>query len=330
MKVLLIDADSKMPNLALMKLSAWHKSQGDQVFLKKGLNTQQLLFCPGPDIAYISCIFEKNKDKALDLAEIYQRMGIKVTSGGPAIGNELPDHIEHTMPDYGLYGADYSMGFTSRGCIRQCAFCKVWKLEGGIHENAPISEFHDLDHSKIMLLDNNILASPRWIENWNYILSNGLDVCMTQGFDARLITEDSANMIADARCFDTKFNNRAVYTAWDNIVDEKEVLRGIDLLIAAGIRRASIIVYMLVNFFPATLEQDIYRFKTLVARGVRPFVMPYNGNRAHPLVRYGQRPAIYMRMTPEKYIELRNAGVAHPEDTISHLRRLASSASFLP
>jgi hypothetical protein len=175
----------------------------------------------------------------------------------------------------------------------------VPRYEGFIRDHAPITEFHRPDHKRIMLLDNNILASPRFRENWRYILEQGLGVCVSQGFDARLVTEEVAGMIADARCYDIKFRNQAVYTAWDNPADEGAVLRGIRLLLEAGIPGPKIIVYVLVGY-NTSLEQDLYRFRRLLELGVRPFAMPYNGSH-HPLTRWGQRPLIYTRIPFEEY-----------------------------
>ena len=316
MKVLLVDVDSKMPNLALMKLSAHHKARGDEVgLLRHRIEEVPLDYF---DKAYISCIFSKNAKCAerikIGLNAIKGLGSNAVEIGGYGVnGIKLPDEIEHTMPDYDLYDCDFSMGFTSRGCIRNCPFCHVPKLEGGIRDHASIQEFHHPDHKKIMLLDNNFLASPKWRENWRLVLEQGLKMCMTQGFDARLITEESAELIADARSYDTKFQDHRVYTAWDDPTDKEPILRGIQRLLDAGVRGPSIIVYMLIGF-NTTLEQDLYRFDTLVGMGTRPFVMPFNGRRDHPMVRWGQRPAIYMRIPFGEYARLKEAGISHPEE----------------
>ncbi|MHA2068744.1 MAG: radical SAM protein, partial [Candidatus Thorarchaeota archaeon] len=113
MKVLLVDADSQkgFPNLALMKLSSDFKNTGSDVDLLKGIpDTAPLVEY---DAVYISCIFFQNKDAVLDYAN---QFSCKVTIGGSGSNNDsLPHHIEHIMPDYSLYGIDFSMGFTSRG-----------------------------------------------------------------------------------------------------------------------------------------------------------------------------------------------------------------------
>ena len=119
MKIGLIDVDGKMPNLALMKLSAWHKERGDDVDL-----TMPVL-AAGYDKVYMSKVFTWSDMPCLpDNAE--------VGGTGCDLHKTLPDEIEHLCPDYLLYKMDYSMGFLTRGCIRKCEFCFVPEKEGNI------------------------------------------------------------------------------------------------------------------------------------------------------------------------------------------------------
>lgn len=165
MKVLLVQVDGKMPNLALMKISSWHKKQGDKVFLQNLIN---------PDKVYISCIFSQNRAKALGIAKMFN---CQVEVGGYGINDaQLPFDVEHTMPDYSLYGIRYSIGFTSRGCIRNCPWCIVPKKEGNIKDHAPINEFYVSAWKKLILWDNNFLASPRWYENLREIITRKIKV----------------------------------------------------------------------------------------------------------------------------------------------------------
>ena len=116
MRILLADLDISnrrrpFPNLALMKLSAYHKARGDEVFLNFPL-------CQ-PDITYASCIFSWHKPNLIEQSVIAGGSGIDLDTW-------LPNEVEHIMPDYSLYpNIDFSMGFTSRGCIRDCPFCLV-------------------------------------------------------------------------------------------------------------------------------------------------------------------------------------------------------------
>lgn len=122
MKVLLIDVDSTIPNLALMKISAYYKSIGHEVGLV-GLDN--------PDIVYASIIFKKNRHKVDGLRFFYPEADIIIGGSGYDLHVKLPNEIENMMPDYDLYpNTDCSMGYSSRGCNRRCKFCIVPDKEG--------------------------------------------------------------------------------------------------------------------------------------------------------------------------------------------------------
>ena len=141
MKVGLIDLDSTgFPNLALMKLSAWHKQKGDEIYFNMPVMEKT-------DLTYISCVFTKNKDKLPALSHaLLGGTGFGLNNlGGTGIGMDgasLPPEVEHTKPDYSLYNTTASYGFTSRGCIRHCRCCIVPGKEGNIKSHASIYEFY--------------------------------------------------------------------------------------------------------------------------------------------------------------------------------------------
>lgn len=118
-RVLLVDIDSKIPNLALMKISQWHKNQGDEV----GFSVSD------PDLVYGSCIFKDNAPRAYQLFIKYANA--KVQIGGPGIGKALlPDEINILKPDYSLYpDLDYSIGYSTRGCPRKCFDIRLINFE---------------------------------------------------------------------------------------------------------------------------------------------------------------------------------------------------------
>lgn len=294
MRILLIDVDSKMPNLALMKLSAWHKRRGDEVRLWRMQTEDCATLAPADweGKIYVSCVFSEN-------AWVARAFGgsPNVEVGGYGVnGAKLPDEIEHTMPDYDLYGADYSMGFTSRGCIRKCPFCVVPEKEGPIRDHAPIPEFLYPGHNKVILLDNNFLASPKWKENLQFIIDHNLKVNFTQGLDIRLIDEENAAMLAECDYRAQNFKDRQLYFSFDTPEIEPEMTHGIETLRGAGIPidRHHITFYMLVGFgadpedytWDYFVEHDYRRFKVLREFGVRPYVMTYNDRRDIPLLRY--------------------------------------------
>ena len=260
MKVALIDLDMlkckrrrAFPNLALMKLSAWHKSQGDDVSLNFPL--------AGTDLIYASCVFTWHKPKDLST---------KVQYGGSGIGNYesvLPKEVEHIMPDYNLYpDVHWSMGYTSRGCIRNCRFCKVRAKEGYIEAVAEPAEFYDPRFSKILLLDNNILSAPNCISTFKWLANAGLLTDFNQGLDIRCLREEHVHYLARMRVKTYRF-------AFDSIAYEKAVKAGIALMDKAGISRRKLSFYVLVGF--DNHDHAIERIKLLQSYGVDIYPMIY-------------------------------------------------------
>lgn len=272
-RILLVDADGKkgFPNLALMKISAWYKMQGYKVDLIKGVPQAP----PLVDYfkAYISCIFYQNASAVSTYARM---LDCEVTTGGIGISHDtLPDEIEHIMPDYSLYGIDFSMGFTSRGCNRKCPWCVVPSKEGGIRDNAPISEFLRDDHNKVVLMDNNFQASPRWRENLDFIIENELKVNFNQGLDIRKVTKEFAARLSETKYYSWTFKNRGLHFSFDTLKVEKAVRRGLKKLQDAGIPARIVMFYVLVGF-DTTIEEDLYRVQVLKDLGVTPFIMIFN------------------------------------------------------
>jgi hypothetical protein len=292
MRILLVDADSKtgFPNLVLMKLSAWHKQQGDHIELIKGIpNTQPLEHY---DKTYISCIFFQNKERVLDYAS--QLDNVVVGGSGIDLDTTLDHDLEHIMPDYDLYNINFSMGFTSRGCIRNCGFCIVPEKEGKIRHNASIAEFLHPDHEKVILLDNNFLASPRWREHLQYLIYHGINVNFSQGLDIRLLTDEMAELLSHTKYYSWNFKTRGLHFAFDDLRYEKDVWQGIDLLEKAGIPLKHCLFYVLIGY-NTTEEQDLYRIRSLYSRGVHPYVMPYNKHKSD-LTRWVNR--LYYQFIP--------------------------------
>lgn len=284
MKVLLIDVDSRIPNLALMQISAWHKAQGDTVSLDVPNN---------PDKVYISCIFKKNRTTALGIAKVYPNAEVLI--GGSGVNyQDLPEEMDTLYPDYDLYknlicqrcghqshackctkglvpgNMFYSMGFTTRGCIRQCPFCIVRDKEGPFHRWQHVSEFVNPKYKKVILLDNNVYADKKWFfENTDYILEKKLAWNPIQGMDIRLLDHEIAQRLKEL-----KWWGRMKF-AWDNMADENAVRDGIFELKEVGIDiRNRVQFYVLVNFC-TTQEQDKYRCRELKKLGTNAFVMAF-------------------------------------------------------
>lgn len=134
MKIGLIDVDGKgFPNLALMKLSAYHKAVGDSVDLWNGFDWY--------DRVYMSRVFDRTYTP--DPLEPVNCTEIVKGGTGWDHSENLPYDVEHTYPDYELYGiTDTAYGFLTRGCPRGCKFCIVSGKEGRrSHKVADLSEW---------------------------------------------------------------------------------------------------------------------------------------------------------------------------------------------
>ena len=276
MKVLLVRFEGKrkkkrFPNLALMKLSTWHKARSDQA----GLHVKN------PDRVYISVIFKQNLPQAQGVVAYYPRAECFI--GGPGLDqpNRLSDiagiplGIDDVMPDYSLFGYDFSMGFTMRGCFRNCPWCIVPRLEGPVRAGTPIENFHHPDHRKIILLDNNFFAGPSWRPTLKYIQDQGLKVNFSQGLDIRLMNEEMAGLLADTKCYSWSFHTPMIYFAWDQVGIEAQVRKGIEMLLEAGIHHRKLTFYVLTGF-DSTHAEDLHRVMALKEYDVDPYIMVYN------------------------------------------------------
>ena len=290
MRILLIDGDGIFPNLALMKLSGYFKEKGHDV--KFGS-------CKNPDRVYISCVFPDNREKALSASAFYPESEIHFGGGGFNLSSKLSDEIEHHRPDYSIYPkVDFSLGFTTRGCIRNCGFCIVPEKEGPIRIHSPLKEFIEPRFNKIMLLDNNLLSYSKHEEILQELIEIDKKVSLSQGLDIRLINKRNAGLLNQIKYYDSSFKDRRLYFSWDFPEIEKAVKRGINLLLSEGIPPDHLMFYVLMCY-NTKYDQDIYRLRTLIDLGVKPYVMLYNGLKGtyqHHMKRWIQRR--YYKMIP--------------------------------
>lgn len=281
-KVLLCDIDSTMLNLALAKISAYHKQKGDVVTLMRGTNTGARLdnwIVPWDDV-YISCIFPKNKEISEQLAVQFPESNVYIGGTGIDLSTVLPTEIDKMMPDNSIYHSIYpetkyiSYGFTMRGCIRNCQFCVVREKEGNAH---PVGDLYDVwnkdtGHTKVVLFDNNILALPdHFALVASQIKKENLRIDWNQSLDIRLVNEENAKILAGLK-FDPYLR-----FSWDNIKTEAAVRRGIQILKDAGALRHPAVFDVLIGF-DSTFEEDLYRANVLRELGMKCFMMRYNGN----------------------------------------------------
>ncbi len=275
--------DGKLPNLALMKLSHWHKEQGDNVYFEQSI--EKGLFEPDYDIVYGSTIFTTTQKKV----ELFKNNFKNAIIGGTGYDNTTKvEHIigcgdyEYENYDYSIYPEyKYSIGFTQRGCRLKCSFCVVPKKEGKM---AIVNSINDIyrqgTEKKLHLLDNDFFGQEMWEERSKEIIDGKFQVCFNQGINVRLIHKEGAEYLAQMKYMDDQFSTKRIYTAWDNRRDENIFIKGIDIMLNAGIKPNHILVYMLCGYWKWETFDDIYyRFEKMKQIGLLPYPMVYGQNK---------------------------------------------------
>lgn len=265
MKVGLIDVDGHrgFPNLPLMKLSAWHKKQGDSVEWYYPLTSGHM------DRVYKSKVFTFSPDY------MYYVDADEVISGGtgyryPDGGEPLPQEIEHIYPDYGIYGIeDTAYGFLTRGCPRGCDFCIVKDKEG--KRSVKAANLDEFWHGQpyIEALDPNFFACRDWEDLAGQLIESEAWVNFNQGVDARVMTAEKIEAIR-------RMKMRAIHFAWDRYEDKDKVLPKLQMFREiTGWDHNRVRVYVLTNY-NTTIEQDLERIYTLRDLDCDPYVMIYD------------------------------------------------------
>lgn len=281
MKIRLVDVDSKIPNLALMKISAYHKENGDKV----GFDI------PDPDKVYASVIFTKNAWKARALQFMFPGIPIDLGGSGIDLNKILPFGIEEMKPDYDLYPSKYSQGFTTRGCIRSCSYCIVPKKEGNIKIEQHPEAFHDDRFDTCMIMDNNLFSAGReWtLSVLEWFKTNKIKY-MDHGLDARLLTSEYANLLRDLKL------KTGLKFAFDNVKDEPAVLKSIKILERAGFNlKQEVSFYVFTGGFGSDFDDALYRCNRLRELGTNAFVMRYHNRdrRLNKLAKWANRRWAY-------------------------------------
>lgn len=265
MRIGLIDVDShNYPNLALMKISAYHKAQGDDVEWWWGWGQY--------DRVYMSKVFDDtyspDHPEPLNTKELVK--------GGTGYDKKtvLPPEIEHMCPDYSLYPdltQDTAFGFLTRGCPNNCPFCGVCEKEGRIScKVADLSEWWN-GQKNIVLMDPNILACREHMDLLKQLADSKAWVDINQGLDARLLTPQNIEVIKTIRI-------KEIHFAWDLMKNSKRVIKGLNLWKRLGKKNKHGswgTVYVLTNF-DTTMAENLFRIYKLDKMGFDPYVMVYD------------------------------------------------------
>jgi len=271
-----IEVGCLIPSNALMKVSAWHKAQGDLVEV---IGVQRELgyvpaFSGTPDILYASKPFDFTPDYAYwPECEI-----VKGGTGYDPTAHLPMGDLDSIMPDYDLLGCTYAMGRVTRGCPRACDFCMVKDSDGTRpRQVAEVSDWY-AGQGVIRLMDDNLAAIPDvFMQTCADLKATGAKV-IWEALDVRLLTDEMcAALVSVKRQTSIKF-------AWDKLADEADVLAGLRRMKRAYPSMHDVMVYVLTNY-GTTQAEDEYRCETLRGMGIAPFVMIYDKANAPDLTR---------------------------------------------
>ena len=287
MRVGLIDVDGhNFPNLALMRISAYHKAKGDEV---EWWWTDLIHY----DIVYMSKVFSdaysKDKPEPMNADKVIKGgtgYAITLKDGREVFDKEkhkdLPPEIERMFPDYSIYPQfDYAVSYTSRGCPRGCAFCIVGKKEGRCsRKTADVKDFWN-GQKEIKVLDPNITACREKRDLMKQYRETGAWIDFTQGLDIRLLNDEDIDDL-------NKMKIKNIHFAWDNPEDDlTEKFKWFSERFRIKDERRKT-VYILTNF-NSSMDQNLYRVYTTRDLGYTPFVMVYDKPHASPEIKDLQR-----------------------------------------
>ena len=285
MHVLLVEPNyyTRYPPLGLLRLSSFHRVRGDYVRLVRFPERPKIK----PDIIYVTSLFTYSWRKVHEAVGYYKSLFPKtqLVLGG-IYASLLPDHamlsgadwvhiglvreLENLKPDYSIirrWNWDSNIIFSSRGCIRRCGFCAVPKLEKEISSRKTILKTIDRRLKKVVLWDNNVLATSNWQSIFKELEELGYEVDFNQGFDAKLITPEAAEAISHLK-------TRMIRLAFDDSRNREALSHAITLLYKAGIQKRKILVYTLYNYRD-TPSDFLSRMKQLLQYGVVSYPMRY-------------------------------------------------------
>lgn len=324
MRILLIDVDSKIPNIALMKLSTYYKQQGHEIELKrlsldyyKTNDNQIMIYADDYHKVYASVIFKCNKNKF----KIINCNDITIGGSGYSLDIKLPQEIDDCEEDYTLYlENDASYGFITRGCIRNCYFCIVPQKEGQI--SLYRHPEYIVKHKKVYFLDNNILAYPHHIAILEYLRDNNIRCQFNQGLDIRLINDNNAKVLSEINYIGE------YYFAFDNI-NSKQIIEEKLKILKKYITKDWKIKFFLYCHPDMSIKEDVMvRINWCKEHKYLPYLMrdescfSNKNNKVYTdLAAWCNQPNLFKKLSFEIFMIKRHNNQQRINDVISHSMR---------
>ncbi|WP_088187579.1 radical SAM protein [Desulfosporosinus sp. FKA] len=284
------------PNLALMKISAWHKAQGDSVEWWDPIEKY--------DQIYSSKVFDFTPEN-LYLPTTTIRGGTGYT--GIRMNHKLPEEIDDLYPDYSIYpGCDYAIGYITRGCPNKCPWCYVPEKEGNIKAYRQWQKVIRTDSKKLILMDNNILASEYGIGQLENMIGTDYEIDLNQGMDARLVNNEIANILSKLKWI------RFIRFSCDQTSQIPAILDAAELLLKHGVRPYRLFIYLLVK---KDIDDAAFRVEKLKhLKAINLYAQPERNERKGIIpnslqLEFAQRyvyGGCYRKETWEEYVSRKN------------------------
>lgn len=289
--ILLLDVDSRLPNVALMKLSRHFKELGRQVLLAR-----HDAFLTGADAVYASCVFNRASSfRRLERLRKYYGESLVVGGSGVNLTERLPWEIESLPADYSLYpelGKDCAIGFLTRGCPYHCPFCVVPIKEGAARQVCDLGTLMGNGRRNLILLDDNILAHPCAGNLLEDMARRDLRVNFTQTLDLRLLDQAKVRLLKRIQCSNLRFSRRVMHFSLNDCRNLDTVRRSYEKF---GFTTRDNVEFICMYGFNTTLAEDVERFRFLRSLpGAYVFVqeyMPYPGGPAPDLANFFDKSA---------------------------------------
>ena len=267
-RILLYDIDSKIPNLALMKLSTYYKKRGYEVILSK-----RILFSKADKYFASSVFYSEISQQKIDSMKSLFGNGIDIGGSGISLEKRLAPEIESCLPDYQLYNhQEYALGFLTGGCNRSCPFCLVWKKEGRLRLVGAFKDFVPEGQRNILLLDDNLLAFEDAESLLSQMIEREYAVNFSQSLDIAYLSERKFALLKRVNSRNAKFNKWMIYFSCNNVETIPLFIERKAFLQDFGKDAVTVIT---MYGFNTTLSEDYARMLMIRKLGLVPFFQQY-------------------------------------------------------